>query len=72
MKLVRYGKVGSEKPGMIDSDGKLRDLSKHVDDITPSSLSQISKLKKLDEKKLKLVSGKQRFGPPELSHYWRE
>jgi len=64
MKLVRYGKVGSEKPGMIDSDGKLRDLSKHVDDITPSSLSQISKLKKLDEKKLKLVSGKQRFGPP--------
>lgn len=64
MKLVRYGKAGSEKPGMIDSAGKLRDLSKHIDDITSANLSQISKLKKLDEKKLKLVSGKQRFGPP--------
>ena len=64
MKLVRYGKAGDEKPGMIDDEGKLRDLSKHIDDINPASLSQISKLKKLDIKKLKLVSGKQRFGPP--------
>lgn len=64
MKLVRYGKAGQEKPGMIDADGKLRDLSKHIDDITPATLSQIANLKKLDVKKLKTVSGKQRFGPP--------
>ncbi len=64
MKLVRYGKAGSEKLGMIDDEGKLRDFSKHIDDITPATLSQISKLKKLEVKKLKLVSGKQRFGPP--------
>ena len=63
MKLVRYGKSGAEKPGMIDSKGKLRDLSKHISDITPETMSQISKLKKLDEKKLKLVPGKPRFGP---------
>jgi len=64
MKLVRYGKAGHEKPGMIDSQGKLRDLSKHVDDINPATLSQISKLRKLDENKLKPVSGKPRYGPP--------
>lgn len=64
MKLVRYGKAGQEKPGLIDADGKLRDLSKHIDDITPETISQISKLKKLDVKKLKTVSGKPRFGPP--------
>ncbi len=33
MKLVRYGAAGREKPGMIDKDGKLRDLSKHIDDL---------------------------------------
>ncbi len=64
MKLVRYGKSGQEKPGMICADGKLRDLSPHIDDITPSTLSQISKLKKLDQKKLKLVNGKPRLGTP--------
>ena len=39
MKLVRYGKAGKEKPGLIDADGKLRDLSARIDDITPNQLS---------------------------------
>ena len=38
MKLVRYGNPGKEKPGLIDADGKLRDLSKVVKDITPDVL----------------------------------
>jgi 2-keto-4-pentenoate hydratase/2-oxohepta-3-ene-1,7-dioic acid hydratase in catechol pathway len=63
MKLVRYGKSGQEKPGMIDGDGKLRDLSAHIDDISSSTMSQISKLKKLKASDLPLVKGKQRFGP---------
>ena len=33
MKLVRYGAIGAEKPGLIDQNGDLRDLSSHVDDI---------------------------------------
>ena len=39
MKLVRYGAVGREKPGLIDADGKLRDLSAVIKDITPEHLS---------------------------------
>ena len=38
MKLVRYGKPGKEKPGLIDADGKLRDLSGVVADIGPEQL----------------------------------
>lgn len=63
MKLVRYGKAGEEKPGLIDADGNLRDLSRKIPDIRPDTLSQISKLKKLEVSKLKKVPGKQRFGP---------
>ncbi|MEM9277892.1 MAG: fumarylacetoacetate hydrolase family protein [Pseudomonadota bacterium] len=63
MKLVRYGKSGQEKPGIIDADGNLRDLSRHIEDIRPDTMSQFSKLKKLDTSKLKKVSGKPRFGP---------
>ena len=65
MKLVRYGPAGKEKPGLIDSDGKLRDLSKKVKDINAASLApaEIAKLRKLDPKKLPLVKGKPRLGP---------
>ncbi|MEM7068888.1 MAG: fumarylacetoacetate hydrolase family protein [Pseudomonadota bacterium] len=63
MKLVRYGKSGQEKPGLIDAVGNLRDLSGHVEDIRPDTISQISKLKKLDSASLPKVSGKPRFGP---------
>ena len=64
MKLVRYGPAGKEKPGLIDADGKLRDLSKKVKDIDGSSLapSELAQLKKLDPKKLPLVKGRPRLG----------
>ena len=39
MKLVRYGRPGREKPGLIDAEGKLRDLSGIIDDIGPEQLS---------------------------------
>ena len=65
MKLVRYGPAGKEKPGLIDADGKLRDLSRKVKDINAASLApgELAKLRKLDTKKLPLVKGKPRLGP---------
>ncbi len=66
MKLVRYGAKGKEKPGLIDKEGKLRDLSKVVKDITPEQFTTaaMAKLNKLDTSKLPLVKGKPRFGVP--------
>jgi len=66
MKLVRYGNPGKEKPGMIDSDGKLRDLSAVIKDIGPDQLSDfaIAKLQKIKVEKLPLVRGKPRLGSP--------
>jgi 2-keto-4-pentenoate hydratase/2-oxohepta-3-ene-1,7-dioic acid hydratase in catechol pathway len=65
MKLVRYGKAGSEKPGLIDADGRIRDLSGQVDDIAGKALDPktLKKLSKLDPKSLPLVRGNPRFGP---------
>jgi 2-keto-4-pentenoate hydratase/2-oxohepta-3-ene-1,7-dioic acid hydratase in catechol pathway len=64
MKLVRYGPAGREKPGLIDSDGRLRDLSRKVKDIDGTTLApaELAKLKKLDPKKLPPVKGRQRLG----------
>ena len=64
MKLLRYGEVGSERPGLLDADGTIRDLSAHVADIAgtvlhPASLEMLSKL---DPKSLPAVSGKPRIG----------
>lgn len=66
MKLVRYGKPGKEKPGLIDADGKLRDLSKVIKDIGPEQLNDaaLTKLRKLKPANLPLVRGKQRMGCP--------
>lgn len=66
MKLVRYGKAGKEKPGLIDSDGKLRDLSGVVADIGPEQLTPkgLAKLAKTKAAKLPLVRGKPRYGVP--------
>src|SRR6185369_12388691 len=65
MKLVRYGPPGKEKPGLIDAEGKLRDLSRKVKDIGPDTLapSKLKELAKLDVKRLPLVKGKPRLGP---------
>ena len=64
MKLVRYEPAGKEKPGLIDADGKLRDLSKKVKDIDGATLAPavLATLAKLDPKKLPLVKGKPRLG----------
>ncbi|MFP6758388.1 MAG: fumarylacetoacetate hydrolase family protein [Alphaproteobacteria bacterium] len=66
MKLVRYGRPGKEKPGLIDGDGKLRDLSKKIADITPDNLTPkgMAKLAKINAKRLPLVKGRPRFGVP--------
>jgi 2-keto-4-pentenoate hydratase/2-oxohepta-3-ene-1,7-dioic acid hydratase in catechol pathway len=66
MKLVRYGKPGKEKPGLIDAAGKLRDLSGVVPDIGAAQLSDVmlAKLLKLKADKLPLVRGKPRLGVP--------
>ena len=65
MKLVRYGPAGKERPGLIDHEGKLRDLSKKVKDINAATLApaELAKLRKLDPNKLPLVRAKPRFGP---------
>ena len=66
MKLVRYGNPGKEKPGLIDDNGQLRDLSAVLDDIGPAQLGDaaLDKLRKLKVDKLPLVRGKPRFGCP--------
>jgi 2,4-didehydro-3-deoxy-L-rhamnonate hydrolase len=66
MKLVRYGRPGKEKPGMLDEEGRLRDLSGVVADIDASMLDEKSlrKLAKLDVKTLPLVRGNPRMGVP--------
>ena len=64
MKLVRYGAVGQEKPGMIESNGTLRDLSDHVADITGATIGDesIAKLRALDPNSLPAVDGSPRIG----------
>jgi 2-keto-4-pentenoate hydratase/2-oxohepta-3-ene-1,7-dioic acid hydratase in catechol pathway len=66
MKLVRYGNPGKEKPGLIDLDGKLRDLSGVVPDIGPAQLGAagIARIRKSNPAKLPLVRGTPRFGCP--------
>ncbi len=66
MKLVRYGNPGKEKPGLIDAEGKLRDLSGHVKDFGPAELSaaSLAKLGKIKTDKLPLVKGSPRMGCP--------
>ena len=65
MKLLRFGNSGEEKPGIIDSNGKIRDLSNVIDDINGQTISQesLDKLKKLDILSLPEVTGNPRIGP---------
>lgn len=66
MKLVRYGIAGKEKPGLIDADGKLRDLSGKIKDLGSDQLSPagLAKLAKLKPESLPLVRGRPRMGVP--------
>jgi 2-keto-4-pentenoate hydratase/2-oxohepta-3-ene-1,7-dioic acid hydratase in catechol pathway len=65
MKLVRFGAPGREKPGIIDAEGRIRNLSKVVTDIAGEALSPggLAKIRKADIKKLPVVAGKPRLGP---------
>ncbi|HUD50923.1 ureidoglycolate lyase [Parvibaculum sp.] len=65
MKLLRYGAAGAEKPGLIDVDGKIRDLSRVVPDIDGRALSasSLAKLNAVDQATLPLVPGNPRIGP---------
>src|SRR5260370_40219762 len=65
MKLLRYGPTGQEKPGMLDRDGKIRDLSGVISDIDGETLSPASldRLRRLDPATLPLVAGAPRIGP---------
>ena len=66
MKLVRYGNIGEEKPGLLDAKGVLRDLSNHVEDITPETLAPeiITRLATLDTSSLREVTGEPRIAAP--------
>ncbi|MCE2749767.1 MAG: fumarylacetoacetate hydrolase family protein [Rhodobacter sp.] len=64
MKLLRYGPVGAEKPGILDSRGHLRDLSAHVDDIAGAVLTPggLDPLRGLNPDSLPVVTGSPRIG----------
>lgn len=66
MKLCRYGQPGTEKPGLIDDAGRIRDLSAHVADISPAELSPegLARLAALAIDDLPLVEGAPRYGVP--------
>ena len=65
MKLLRYGAIGAEKPGLLDDAGILRDLSQHVSDINGDMLddANIAQLRALDPASLPIVEGEQRIAP---------
>jgi len=65
MKLVRFGAPGREKPGILDAQGRIRDLSKVIPDIAGDELSPtgLAKLRKVNVDKLPLVRGTPRIGP---------
>ncbi|MCW5605139.1 MAG: fumarylacetoacetate hydrolase family protein [Burkholderiales bacterium] len=66
MRLVRYGEAGSEKPGILDSSGAIRDLSGVVKDIDGSTITPegLNKLRGVDVNALPKVSGNPRYGAP--------
>ncbi|MEQ1577157.1 MAG: fumarylacetoacetate hydrolase family protein [Hyphomicrobium sp.] len=71
MKLVRYGIAGSEKPGLVDSAGNIRDLSAHVPDINGATLAfeSLNRLRALDPNSLPLAPAGVRLGAP-VSRPW--
>ena len=65
MKLLRYGPRGQEKPGLLDADGRIRDLSAHLDDVAGAALAPeaLRRLAGLDARSLPPVEGRPRLGP---------
>jgi 2,4-diketo-3-deoxy-L-fuconate hydrolase len=66
MKLVRYGRAGAERPGLVDAAGQLRDLSKVLEDITPEVVTPagLKRLRGVKPERLPLVKGRPRLGCP--------
>jgi ureidoglycolate lyase len=66
MRLLRYGPSGTEKPGLLDAEGRIRDLSAEIADITPDILApdRLARLAALDPASLPLIGGAPRLGPP--------
>ncbi|CUU26032.1 Ureidoglycolate lyase (plasmid) [Duffyella gerundensis] len=64
MKLLRYGSAGAERPGLLDSQGNIRDLSDHITDVAGDALqpAALDALRKLDPESLPLVSDASRLG----------
>ena len=64
MKLLRYGPKGKEKPGLLDSEGRIRDLSGLIDDVSGETISpkSLARIKKAKPESLPLVRGKPRIG----------
>ncbi|AEF43730.1 Ureidoglycolate lyase [Serratia sp. AS12] len=65
MKLLRYGAPGQERPGVLDNNGQIRDLSQHIVDVSGEALlpASLEKLRALDINQLPLVEGQPRLGP---------
>ena len=65
MKLLRYGEKGQEKPGLLDAQGQIRDLSGHIDDIAGQAITAegLATLRNIDPSSLPVVSGSPRLGP---------
>jgi 2-keto-4-pentenoate hydratase/2-oxohepta-3-ene-1,7-dioic acid hydratase in catechol pathway len=65
MKLLRYGSVGQERPGILDSEGRIRDLSAEILDIAGSALlpAELARLRSIAPSSLPLVEGNPRIGP---------
>jgi 2-keto-4-pentenoate hydratase/2-oxohepta-3-ene-1,7-dioic acid hydratase in catechol pathway len=66
MKLLRFGELGREKPGILDDNGQIRDLSHVIEDLADEALGpeSLSRIKALDLGALPLVEGSPRIGPP--------
>jgi 2-keto-4-pentenoate hydratase/2-oxohepta-3-ene-1,7-dioic acid hydratase in catechol pathway len=66
MKLVRHGRRGAERPGVLDAEGRIRDLSHVIDDVTPAVLAPaaLQRLRRLDPGRLPVVRGHPRLGCP--------
>lgn len=63
MKLMRFGPAGAEKPGVLDGDGRIRDLSALVPELAGVELTDLDRLRDIDVSSLPLVAGEPRLGP---------
>ena len=64
MKLLRYGEIGKEKPGILDQEGKIRDLSNHISDINGDNISDegLNKISSIDISSLPIIPENTRLG----------